>query len=137
MRTPLLIPPASGRYQNALLTVAVALLAVFTLNNLAAGPAPALAGDPGSGREFRSDRDRAARDRESADRERDRGERWDRADRGGERDPSGFPNASEQRNRMISALESLDRRMQRIEAALTGPPMKVKVVEMPEVKVVE
>lgn len=45
----------------------------------------------------------------------------------------GFPNAAEQRARMISALEKLDARMQKIESRLTSGPLDVRVLEMPEV----
>ncbi len=45
----------------------------------------------------------------------------------------GFPNAAEQRARMIAAMERLDLRMQKIETRLTSGPLEVRVVEMPEV----
>lgn len=45
----------------------------------------------------------------------------------------GFPNAAEQRARMIAAMERLDQRMQKIETRLTSGPLEVRVIEMPEV----
>lgn len=57
------------------------------------------------------------------------------ADRSSVRDNSSkeifFPNASEQRNRMIAALEGIDARLKSIESRLAKAPLEVKVVEMP------
>ncbi|HVZ94172.1 MAG TPA: hypothetical protein VG797_06650 [Phycisphaerales bacterium] len=99
-------PSSGARSNQTLLTLVVALLAVLAMNNLASVPSSALAA-PREDRESSSDSQAMS-----------------------------FPNASQQRARMIAILESLDKRLQKVEGAFAGP-MPVKVTEMPEVRVAE
>lgn len=50
----------------------------------------------------------------------------------GGNEPAGFPNAADQRNKMIKALEKLDKRLASMEAKLGHlGPFDVKVLSMP------
>lgn len=49
----------------------------------------------------------------------------------------GFPNAAEQRKRLIASVQQLDARLKQIESGLLKGTLSVKVVEMPPVKISE
>lgn len=98
--------PASGGYRNGVLTAGVALLGLFVLQQATglAGTSTASAQRPAQ-----------------------------QAQAGNRAEPLGVPNAADQRQRMIQALEGIDARLKAIENKLAAP-LEVKVLEMPEPK---
>lgn len=98
--------PVSGGYRNGALTAGVALLGLFVLQQ-----ATGLAGTTTA----------------SAQRPAPQSQTGNRSE------PLGVPNAADQRQRMIQALEAIDGRLKTIEAKLAAP-LEVKVLEMPEPK---
>lgn len=97
-----------GAYLNGVLTAIAGLLVVLVAQNSVGLPGPSEVGA--------ADKSVSVRSADVAPRE-----------------PLGIPNASDQRVRMLNAIEALDARLARIEAKLSGP-LDVKVIDMPETK---